>query len=266
MPLILPPKPQPKKLRLHEAVARIIEREPSLDALVVQEILLDLIECEEVPAESEFQPFNIMTPDAEEKHRAGLLGRTFADTLRLWRKRGARFDLKAGLIQVPGYPDSIPLPLISWDVLLGKLRVALKAIGVAAGAPVFTAPTMCITQADASPPQAKSGPVEKASVSESPSLQQKKPNVPREDLESWYKIRVGDWPPTQKHPSADEDWEAAKTRFPDYQVARGRIYGHRRDGVRHKFAPPAWTAPGRRPDSQDPEKLTKKLTKKPTKK
>jgi hypothetical protein len=143
MPLTLPPKPEPKKLRLHEAATRLIEQDPSLDGLV-QTRLVELIASETVPADSEFQPVNVMTPDAEERRRAGLLGHTFADTWRLWLERGAQIDWKAGLIHVPGYLDPIPLPWIRWDILLTKLGVDLKAIGIAVGGPVFTAPALSL--------------------------------------------------------------------------------------------------------------------------
>ena len=110
----------------------------------MQTRLVELIAHEIVPAHSEFQPFNIMTPDAEKMRRAGFLRRTFADTWRLWLERGAQIDWKAGLIHVPGYPDPIPLPWIRWDILLTKLVVDLKAIGIAVGGPVFTAPALSL--------------------------------------------------------------------------------------------------------------------------
>jgi hypothetical protein len=82
--------------------------------------------------------------------------------------------------------------------------------------------------------------------------------VPLSVLEPWYEERVRNWPPGQNPPSEDDDWEAARAQFSEFRVTRDQI----RKEVRPKRAPLAWKAKGRRPDSQDPDKLAEKIAKK----
>ena len=59
-------------------------------------------------------------------------------------------------------------------------------------------------------------------------------------LTEWYKVRVADWPADSPQPSANADWEEAKSVFPG--VPREVI----RD-LRRKHAPEEWKKQGRRP-------------------
>jgi hypothetical protein len=145
-----------------------------------------------------------MTPDAEQKRRVGLLGRTFADTWRLWLERGAQIDWKAGLIHVPGYPDPIPLPWIRWDILLSLLVSDLNAIGIAVSGPVFTAPTLSLI-------------------------------LPEEKFRYWFlNVYVPSFPPGEKPPEKDQA-KAAHDEFPDIK--------HMRKLVR-QVRPEKWSKPG----------------------
>jgi hypothetical protein len=125
MPLAIPPEPVSQSLRLHEAVARIVELEPSLDVGEVQKRLCQLVANDDLPARSEFQdPDDDLTFTAERRRRAGVIGRTFADTWRLWMAAGWPIDWTDGTIFVRVV--SIPLPWVEWADVLRLFEVAAQ--------------------------------------------------------------------------------------------------------------------------------------------
>jgi hypothetical protein len=117
MALAIPPRPVLQTLRLHDAAARIVELEPSLDIDEVRTRLCQLVASGALPARSEFQdPADDLTWGAEHLRRAGIIGRTFAETWRLWMERGCPINWAAGTIFANR--TSIPLPWVEWtDVL-----------------------------------------------------------------------------------------------------------------------------------------------------
>jgi hypothetical protein len=111
---------------------------------------------------------------------------------------------------------------------------------------------------DAIEPQMGAEPLQKVPTQDAPTA--KKSKVPTADLEAWYEGRVKNWLP-QNPPSEHDDRRTAIAHFSEFNVTREQIRSVRKD-----HAPPAWKARGRRPDFQDPDKLTDKLAIKPANK
>jgi hypothetical protein len=194
-----------------------------------------------MPARSEFQePGDELNFRGERMRRAGFLGRTFAETWRLWLERGAEVKQAEGVIEIemPGaHITRIPLPWVEWDDVLRLFErpATLESVGAV--------------------PEEMPAEVALTRVAVSTTT---KPKASTERLETWYKDRVENWPLGQNPPSEDDDWNAAVAKFPESSVTRAQI----RD-VRSRLAPSAWTAKGRRPDFQNPNKLAEKLAIKP---
>ena len=109
-----------KALRLHEAAARIVEFEPFLNINEVRKRLSELVASGDLPAQSEIEdPGNDLAWSFGWR-RAGLLGRTFAETLHLWLEKGATIEWESNAIFVPiaGRRVRIPLPRVEWDDVL----------------------------------------------------------------------------------------------------------------------------------------------------
>jgi hypothetical protein len=240
MPFAIPPKPIPKSLRLHEAAARIVELEPSLDITEVLKRLCELVASGDLPARSEFQkPGDELTFSAERARRAGSLGRPFPETMLLWLDSGAVINRTEGVIIVENPRGQVALNPLPWV----ELEDVLRHFEVPSQAPKEEAPALEVA------------PSEKTLEQKSATNKLK---VPTEQLEAWYENRLKNWLPEKNPPSSEEDWVAAKAQFPEFRVTRDQVLG-RDYGVRPKLAPPAWKAPGRRPDFQDPDKLAEKL-------
>jgi len=125
MALAVPPKPVPKSLRLNDAAAHIVELESSLDINEVRQALCDAVADGRLTAQSEFQqPGDESTWRGYRARRAGLMGRTFAETWRLWLENEAPINWAAGTIFLSG--GSIPLPLVEWDDVLRLFQVATQ--------------------------------------------------------------------------------------------------------------------------------------------
>jgi hypothetical protein len=126
MALAIPPEPVPQSLRLHEAAARIVQLEPLLDIDEVRKRLRQLVASGALPARSEFQePGDDLTWSAERWRRAGVIGRTFTETWRLWMEAGCPINWPAGMIFVGG--TSIPLPWVEWTDVLRLFNVKKPA-------------------------------------------------------------------------------------------------------------------------------------------
>jgi hypothetical protein len=190
MALALPPKPVPQTLRLHDAAARIVELEPSLDMDEVRTRLCQLVASGALPARSEFQdPADALTWGTEHRRRAGIIGRTFAETWRLWMEAGCPINWAAGTIFVSR--TSIRLPWVEWTDVLRLFEAMAQ---------------------DASAPQQQSTRAD---------IEQK--------VERWYRDEwiplagVADKPPSEP-----EEMTAARTKFPGVTKLRDLVRATRK--------------------------------------
>jgi hypothetical protein len=234
MPLAIP-KLEPEWVHLEQAATRIVEREPSLDIDKVRKTLCDAIAYRRLRVQSDDDPNDVLTWTAFRARRDGFIGASYADTWRMWMERRAEISWQAGIIVVSFGDHVVP--------------IRLPRVRLAEAFALFETTTQ-----ETSPP-------EKVMASESPEelpASKALPKVPHSKLGEWYGERLKNWPPGQKSPSPEEDWAAARDFFkPKFRVTREQVLG--KNGVRPELAPSHWTAKGRRPDFQDPDKLAEKL-------